>query len=214
MTTISGLRLKRDRRMNHWHSLIEEWVLAHERYARFSVDDAAYWYTERANIGVLAGAAWRCGMVAIEEFQTTKDNSLSSRIGDRKTWKGRCDLWIARDGHQEIIEAKYRPISLRSKMAGDIAAAALSRAVGDAINSRWAEELYATGLVFLPVFSNVRFTESSDTLVAKIETLVEELWLLDPTLLAWCFPDATRKLLGPNRKCYWPGLIMLGVCER
>lgn len=214
MSTISGLAIRRNKRMNHWYSIVEEWVLAHERFARFSPNDAAYWYTERTNIGILAGAAWRCGLVALEEFQTTKDNRLSAKKADQKVWKGRCDLWLAQGSHEEVVEAKYCAKSMRSNGIADTAANALERAVQDARHSRWKADMLATGIVFMPIYSNVRLSESSEVMTESINAVVAQLSKVDKTMIAWCFPDATRGLISPNTKNYWPGLVMLGRSEQ
>lgn len=74
--------------LKEWQTLFEEWILAVERFCRLSPGDAPYWYTERANVGTLAGAAWRCGWIALEEFQGDKsEQSLG--------WRGRLDLWLS-----------------------------------------------------------------------------------------------------------------------
>ncbi len=53
------------KKLNHFKLLLEEWSLLIERYCRISEGDAPYWYTERANIGLIAGAAWRCGWLSL-----------------------------------------------------------------------------------------------------------------------------------------------------
>lgn len=209
MSSISGLQLLSGKNLNHWHSLVEEWILAHERFARINPGDAAYWYTERANIGVLAGAAWRCGMVALEEYQAVKTKQSAKSRSDPRTWMGRCDLWLAREKHQEIIEAKFKWLSLRSKKPVEIVNQALTIAVRDAKSTQGKNPVRATGLVFLPIYSSVRLTKSPENLVSGINSLVKKLSNCDATLLAWCFPESTRGLVGAKEMNYIPGVFMV-----
>ncbi|MBV9468897.1 MAG: hypothetical protein JOZ57_06590 [Abitibacteriaceae bacterium] len=70
----SSLSIKSGFRVEHpalmgWETLLEEWVLLIERYCRLAPGKAPYWYSERSNVGLLAGAAWRCGWISLEEFQ-------------------------------------------------------------------------------------------------------------------------------------------------
>lgn len=210
MSTISGTRIRRAARMRHWHSIVEEWILAHERFARFSEGDAAYWYTERANIGVLAGAAWRCGMVALEEFQTNKEAiDTEYEAPEPLQWRGRCDLWLAGERHEELIEAKHRAINLFSKDPVQAAKSTLDSAVRDAVASNPGSEIWATGIAFLPVIYR-KGACSKEDFQEHFENLLLQLKPLNPDLLAWCLPDATRELNGPKGKFVWPGILLLG----
>lgn len=209
MSTISGSRIASSKKMHHWHSVVEEWILAHERFSRLT-GDAAYWYTERANIGVVAGAAWRCGMVALEEFQVIKNNAGYSKKKDQKDWSGRCDLWMVNDRGDEIIESKLKCLCLRTSKAKQFAAKALEDAVKDACASRWSEKTTAIGLVFLPIYTNARLALNNGDLDELIEKIVKEISEIDTSLIAWCFPEQNRSLLCGNDKNYWPGIIMIG----
>lgn len=40
--TIRGYHLKGRKGLNHWDALLEEWLLAHERFCRICKDDPAY----------------------------------------------------------------------------------------------------------------------------------------------------------------------------
>ena len=106
--TIRGYHLKGRKGLSHWNALLEEWLLAHERYCRIMKEhDAAHWYKETPNVSILCAAAWRCGRVALQEFRTEKKVQGQRRIG-------RADLWICtdNDGKEEFIEAKHKFVSL------------------------------------------------------------------------------------------------------
>lgn len=106
--TIRGYHLKGRKGLNHWDALLEEWLLAHERYCRIYKDNPAYWYTERPNVSILNAAAWQCGRIALQEFKTEK------KVRGEEPWVGRGDLWIRTDsvGKEEFIEAKHKFVSL------------------------------------------------------------------------------------------------------
>lgn len=68
--------------------------------------DSLYWYNERANVSALAGAMWKCGGFAIEEYSSIKG-------GDETVQKnGRVDLYLYNHGNEAICEAKMNWIFL------------------------------------------------------------------------------------------------------
>lgn len=96
--------------IEYWPRLLEEWCLLVERYCRaLSGRDAPYWHSERANVGLLSAAAWRAGLVALEEFPAQR-----SAQGNVKT--GRCDLWIYSEHEPDgdAYEAKWSWSSVQS----------------------------------------------------------------------------------------------------
>jgi hypothetical protein len=77
--------------------MLRTWIdLQHRFYER--VGQTAYCYSERANVCLLAAAAWRCDHIAIEEFATRKSNG----------WKGpgRIDLFVQIGECALCVEAK------------------------------------------------------------------------------------------------------------
>jgi len=70
-------------------------------------DDAPYWYNERANVSFLAGAIWRCGGMALEEFRSPKPSAEGN-------YTGRTDLWFSFNGKSYISEAKLLWVDLPS----------------------------------------------------------------------------------------------------
>lgn len=127
-TTHRGYLIKNRKGLKHWDPLLEEWLLCIERYCRVAAgEDAPFIYTERANIGVLAGAAWRCGRMALEEFQYEKG------YRNKKKWNGRADLYLASDSTEEMIEAKFGWLSLSTtRRVQDRIKATLNLAINDA----------------------------------------------------------------------------------
>ena len=81
--------------------LLREWARLHAQLGREwqSVGDAPWWYNERALLSVLAGAVWRTGGSALEEYseQKRRDGALAP---------GRVDLWLSCGSHSFWAEAK------------------------------------------------------------------------------------------------------------
>lgn len=81
--------------------VLDSWVETVLEYSKVT-EDACWWYNERANISILAAAAWRTtGWVALEEYSTNK------RGGDGDDTYGRCDLYMENGKISYAIEAKH-----------------------------------------------------------------------------------------------------------
>lgn len=82
--------------------ILEEWTKCVQEYIDcWEGGDLPYWYNERANVSVLAGAAWRAGFTAIEEYQIKKQGVASDKDSN-----GRNDLYITDKSFGIAIEAK------------------------------------------------------------------------------------------------------------
>lgn len=95
-------------------SLLGAWIEAAQRYTRlFKGDDCCWWYNERTNVSVLAGAAWTLGWAALEECPTEKHPSKVTRTEaeaepeDENLRHGRIDLYIATEEQGLTFEAKH-----------------------------------------------------------------------------------------------------------
>lgn len=192
-----------NKRFSIWENIIEEWSLLIERYCRVTPGDAPYWYTERANIGVLAGACWRAGYVALEEFQYKKG------YRNKPKWPGRADLWFGSDKESIIVEAKHKFISLNSKDHIQTITPMLNSAKRNAEESKGGQhDLTAIGMVFVPVYIPVSADENKieDKIYALVDIIKKE---LAGKMVFWYFPSASRMLMGSSEKNYWPGLFVV-----
>ncbi len=95
--------------------LLAAWVEAVLRYDEIMSGDAGeggdccWWYNERANVSVLAGAAWAEGWVALEEYSTLKRaEALTSGVDDEdgSDARGRVDLYVSTRDKDYAFEAK------------------------------------------------------------------------------------------------------------
>jgi hypothetical protein len=199
-----GYHIKQKKGMSHWGPLLEEWLLAIERFCRVTKgNDAPYWYNERANLGTLAAAAWRCGRIALEEFQYQKGYK------NKPKWLGRADLWIASDDHEELIEAKFSWCSLKSKNGVAVKAAeVLDTALPDAKKTRGGDEaLKAIGVAFVSFYAKKHEVNNIDQL---IKDAIKDLHKVNYHALAWCFPSETRNSESNNGNII-PGVAVLAI---
>ena len=206
--TIRGYHLKRGKGLNHWNALLEQWLRAHEKYCRIMKDDPAHWYTERPNVSVLNAAAWRCGRIALQEFETEK------KVRGEEPWVGRGDLWICTDngGKQEFIEAKHKFVSFSGTKDKNGLPIKIKKSMKESTNDAKKAKGYQRGVTALAVvFAAV--SAAPKTPPGKIDKLIKEFYegiksSADYHALAWCFPIETRKLRGSD-KYYYPGIMML-----
>jgi hypothetical protein len=211
METIANYQINNKKYIGHWDALLEEWILSIERFSRITKEDVPYWYNERANIGVLAAAAWRCGRIALEEFQHQKIDASSdgeSEDAVQKSRNGRCDLWIKGDDRtEEVVEAKFRWLNMNSEKMAEIAKTCLAAAVKDATATQKARDdgIKAIGVAFLPVYANA---DKVADIEADIATTIISASKLPADLVAWCFPKRLRQVISEKNN-YLPGVIML-----
>jgi hypothetical protein len=211
MTTLSAYHIAKKAKLSHWNALAEEWLLAIERYSRITDGDVPYWYNERANIGVLAGAAWRCGRIALEEFQHDKaevrpDDGES--IESAGTRRGRCDLWIAGDAYEEFIEAKFRWLNMHSSRLVEFATDTLQSAMRDATATKSDENHKTLGVAFLPLF--IRDLKlKGEPIEELLLSTVEKLKTVDADVFAYTFPERVRETIGEPLNNRLPGMVML-----
>lgn len=201
-TTLRGYKVRTRKGIQHWDALLEEWLLCIERYCRVAAgDDAPFIYTERANIGLLAGAAWRCGWMALEEFQYQKGYK------NKPKWNGRADLYLASESTEEMIEAKFSWLSLWSpKSAPARATNVLGRAIKAAKQTKGGHSnLRCLAVAFLPVWLP---SKRSDVLEKKIEATIAELSGAEFHALAWCFPKEYRRIENSWGN-YMPGIVLV-----
>ncbi len=89
------------RREVEWlEPVLTQWLRTNRDYLEeYDCEDALYSYNERASIGTLAGAIWKCNGLALEEYSATKGK------GDDKS-RGRVDLYFHYAGKEVVAEAK------------------------------------------------------------------------------------------------------------
>jgi len=92
----------KDQSLKFLKPVLQKWISVHKIYTEKS-KNLNYLHNERANLSALAGAIWRCGGVALEEYAARKGEKNSS---------GRIDLYFGYEGKHIICEAKQKWIYL------------------------------------------------------------------------------------------------------
>lgn len=182
----------------YWEPIIEEWVLMIDRYCRIWKDDAPYWYTERANIGLLAGACWRAGFLSLEEFQWKKG------YVNKPKYIGRADLWIGNESRDVIVEAKMKRLSLSSNGPSKTIGPVLKAAYDAAKSSKGNQNMDAFGMVFISAYAIEAKKDNIDDLIKKMAKQLGEDF--KDCMIFWHFPSETRTVLHNDKKIY-PGLF-------
>lgn len=105
MATIRGKEcsksLSLDRILNKWLRTIKQVT---DTWARYH--DVPWWYNERADLSILAGAVWKCREVAVEEFVSRKRRIARSTGRLSRKYSGRIDFYFTAGRHHFIAEAK------------------------------------------------------------------------------------------------------------
>ena len=97
---ITGLKLGP---MKSLGRILEEWTSL-MKDSEWGKDDTPWWYNERALLSLFAGAVWKCGGWAFEEFATSK-RTIAKRVKHNRS-AGRGDLMFQIGKDTFIAEAK------------------------------------------------------------------------------------------------------------
>ena len=148
--------------------LLWEWTNVIERTVRmWHQTDVPWWYNERASLSLFAGAVWKAGGIAFEEFSSTREGPNSEEapmIGRRM---GRIDLCFTYQGTRFVTEAKqcWSPIGSRAGSARAEIERMLQQASADVLT---APEYYGRRLALVfasPYFPQSEFGVASERLV-------------------------------------------------
>ncbi|PQJ67143.1 hypothetical protein [Photobacterium angustum] len=192
----SGVHI-RDESLLSYRSLLLSWIECIQDYISvWDGDDLPYWYNERANVGILAGAAWRSGMIALEEFQTIKV------ADDGEDSKGRNDLYLADKSIGAFIEAKVSfPNILNKKQYTNLVKSQLFGALSDVRKIK--DEGEKIGVVFVAPYSQSDRANDED-----VSKFIEALPSFNVGAIAWCCPNMSQKHSSHDGK-YYPVVALL-----
>lgn len=181
--------------------MLEYWLLLN---ASWEGSDAPWWYNERASVSFLAGAVWKYGGWAMEEFSADK---LSAERRKKK-YSGRCDIAFGIDGHDFWGEAKQCWPALDGKNTIDMVMANLALAVDQV---RAGKMRGYKGLAITFVAPKVRASQANRRHIGDyIDKYIAELRAVSSITLAWTFPAHSRFLRPDNEwySHYFPGVIL------
>ncbi|MFJ5406743.1 hypothetical protein [Pectobacterium punjabense] len=140
--------------------LLNGWISANQRYVELlNRTDCCWWYNERTNVSVLAGAAWSLGWTAIEEYPSDKKiKGYTGENPDSNTSKGRVDLYIKNELESIALEAKHVWHNLDKNINKDICYIDSARRDTECLRNQADRHFAATFIVFYTKESLNEFT--------------------------------------------------------
>lgn len=161
--------------------------------------DVGYWYTERPNVSLLAGAAWKLNYFPIEEYSAPKRYINNQKQDDE--YKGRIDIKIVipEKDCEIIFEAKHTYSYLKDLesvyenaiqdcMTIDVKSLPFSHA-----------KQIRCGVLFNSIcfYENYNgYQESADVFYKDQNTVINDIISthekLTPDAIAWCFPELEK----------------------
>ncbi len=199
MEVLQGVIVGKHKHGIDFEKILNEWIECTKRYVDFwDGDDLPYWYNERANVSVLAGAAWRAGFIALEEYQIVKESS------EKECKTGRNDLYLSDRENDIYIEAKvlFPEIdSLNIFAQSGAVKEKRDQAVSDA--SKIKDESNLVGAVFVVPYLNDKSNSEN-----RICSFIAEIEKYDVPIKAWCFSKEWQKAKSHNDRHY-PGVALL-----
>lgn len=201
----SGVKIKSDSELRKLKPVLDNWVEIVQEYSRaFQNHDACWWYTERANVGILAAAAWRTkGWLALEEYSTSK------RRDGTGSKNGRCDLYMAKNNHDNsfAFEAKQAWQTMRSDDISKILGQ-LAKARKDAGNLERVEaETRVAACFVIPKMPSRHADDHFDNQILKwLDYVIKNVcW----DAVAWVFPKKGRQIKNGAETRIYPGVLLV-----
>ncbi len=188
-------------------NILKKWVSLNTKIANTwkHRNDVPWWYNERADISIFAGAAWLSHSLVFEEFVDEKTKKHNGAQKERRKFRGRVDLYLDIDGQDFIIEAKHC-WSGASSVNVDTA-----KKIQRVMNQAYADirKSHPHGqrrLAFVFVVPDIKVAYQK-TMDQRIRAWINKIEKIDCDAMAWIFPVESRKIKW--RKSYYPGVALL-----
>ncbi|KHK64366.1 MULTISPECIES: hypothetical protein [Pseudomonas] len=172
--------------------VLERWFDCIDRYNAVRGDnDTPYWHNEKANLGLLAAAAWMAEMVTLQGAATRKQNEEGERNVS-------ADLLIASSDERAFIQATQRWPKVNNLNLTQ----PLLEATSDAKRISYASDLKLGCLFVAPQKAQQSATPE------ELQDMIDDLQKENTCAVAWYFPYAYRKLRNEAGH-YHPGIAVL-----
>lgn len=172
--------------------VLERWFDCIDRYNAVRGDnDTPYWHNEKANLGLLAAAAWMAEMVTLQGAATRKQNEEGERNVS-------ADLLIASSDERAFIQATQRWPKVNNLNLTQ----PLLEATSDAKRISYASDLKLGCLFVAPQKAQQSATPE------ELQDMIDDLQKENTCAAAWYFPYAYRKLRNEAGH-YHPGIAVL-----
>ena len=172
----------------------------------YSEPDAPWWYNERANVSVFAGAVWKNRGEVLEEYSITKKKNSKKN----KTYTGRNDLFFEVNRNKFFVEAKcedFKPIKKIKKT--------IENTSKEAKNIILSKEDEVDGKKLAMIFSYPFFlmkdyrTKTGEFKESKIKDELKK-WLCSAmkmnSIVGWACNNDLSKI--NDKKYYCPGAVI------
>lgn len=162
--------------------------------------DSLYWNNERATLSTFAGAAWKNGHYALEEYCSYK-----GRRGEILK-NGRTDLWIHFNEMEYIFEAKqiWIPISDQANDPIEKMITSLNKARREVVYSK---EIGQTGFGIVFTIPRIAPTFKNNS-IELINNFVSKIHAIDYDFMAYTFPEKGMSVVDDEDNSY-PGVVLL-----
>jgi hypothetical protein len=169
--------------------VLDQWVKTVKLcVSTWNGEDVPWWYGERASLSLFAGAIWRSGGLAFEEYASGK-RFKSKKVGE---YKGRADLYFELGKRGFVAEAKHAwsrarlSIDHRSNLQKRLSTAQedIACVAGDGVK---------LAILFTAIDIPKKHSEKVDALVKHWLRLSDK---IDASAWAWIFPQSTRHIGG------------------
>jgi hypothetical protein len=166
--------------------------------------DVPWWYNERADLSVLAGAIWRARGSAFEEYVDAKFEK-SRRSKRKRRFLGRVDLFFTYNGTMFIAEAK-QCWSGASVINGNPLGRIQKRlqSACDDIKKTKAKGQKRLAIVFVKPMVRKKHKKEVDRLLQEWTSRIET---IDCDAMAWVFPKTARQTKW--REYLFPGVVVM-----
>ena len=185
------------------HGVLRNWIKTNLHVAdTWEGIDAPWWYNERASLSVLAGAIWRCGGIAFEEFSEVKFHA-KRREGPRESYRGRCDIHFQVGSKDFVAEAKYGYSGATARNADVVPK--IAHLLDDARKATG--RLAPNGqcrlaMVFIAPYFTQKFKGDEEAMMNRWIKKIRE---VPCSAKAWVFPATARGLQPMGGGYYHPG---------
>ncbi len=197
-------------------SILRAWIKTNRKFVKAWAPDVPWRYNERASLSILAGAIWRKGGLALEEFTTEKRpwRLHSKRLSKIYRW-GRSDFYFELGELECEIEAKfYRPkigkINDKIETIQKCLLKKLEKAVCDVSRNRRYDKRLRLGLLIVTPF--VPYASLKGDSHKHIGLWINAAKNIAKTASAWYFPkelEFGQFINSRHREHFFPGILVL-----
>jgi hypothetical protein len=185
---------------------LERWVAINQRLGKEWAPDAPWWYNERAQLSLFAGAVWRTGGECFEEFSGEKRLRKSTTHRLNVLYSGRVDLYFRLGSIEYVGEAKntWSGYTRNDGKATKRISDRLEGACRDAGQTK-PVGMQRLGIVFVAPYFRASVKKRIDE---RLVQWIREIRDVDADARAWVFPMVSRYTLGDDG-FYYPGVAVL-----